>query len=238
MSKTGLILFEIVRVALNRLVEDDNSVIRDLEYLQACMMWIDVTAFCGYKRKMEIAEHSLQPLVTALRRAGKFDRVAYTSNQDVRTDETNTLESNWKHWAKQESYKRLVHHLFEHDILTTITKVRNPLISYAEMTLPLPASRDQWLAPTAETWHMSGLEKTPRDAKHANLSLRDLLADDELLRCLPGDVDVSVARAAHLHGLAAQTWEHFQQSSVVNSPLASNSDPSGKLWLQTRHQQL
>ncbi|GIZ45515.1 hypothetical protein CKM354_000867700 [Cercospora kikuchii] len=237
-SKTGLILFEIVRVALNRLVEDDNSVIRDLEYLQACMMWIDVTAFCGYKRKMEIAEHSLQPLVTALRRAGKFDRVAYTSNQDVRTDDTNTLESNWKHWAKQESYKRLVHHLFEHDILTAITKVRNPLISYAEMTLPLPASRDQWLAPTAETWHMAGLEKTTRDAKHANLSLRDLLADGELLRCLPEDVDVSVARAAHLHGLAAQTWEHFQQSSVVNSALASNSDPSGKLWLQTRHQQL
>ncbi|PPJ54283.1 hypothetical protein CBER1_06569 [Cercospora berteroae] len=237
-SKTGLILFEIVRVALNRLVEDDNNVIRDLEYLQAYMMWIDVTAFCGYKRKMEIAEHSLQPLVTALRRAGKFDRVTYTSNQDAQTDEDNSLESNWKHWAKQESYKRLVHHLFEHDILTTITKVRNPLISYAEMTLPLPASRDQWLAPTAETWHMAGLEKTTRDAKHANLSLRDLLADGELLRCLPDDVDVSVARAAHLHGLAAQTWEHFQQSSVVNSPLASNSDPSGKLWLQTRHQQL
>ncbi|KAF2215303.1 hypothetical protein CERZMDRAFT_120231 [Cercospora zeae-maydis SCOH1-5] len=239
-SKTGLILLEIVRVALHGLVEDDNSVIRDLEYLQACMMWIDVTAFCGYKRKMEIAEHSLQPLVTALRRAGKFDRVAYTTNQDARPDDEHTGEGEWKHWARQESYKRLVHHLFEHDMVTTITKVRNPLISYAEMTLPLPASREQWLAPTAGSWrHVAVREQTSRDVQHGPLSLRDLLADGELLRCLPDGVDASVARAAHLHGLAAQTWEHFQQSSVVHSPLASHSsDASGKLWLQTRHQQL
>ena len=33
--QTGLFLFEIVRVALNKLVESDNSAIRDLQYLQA-----------------------------------------------------------------------------------------------------------------------------------------------------------------------------------------------------------
>lgn len=44
--------------------ETDNSVIRELEYLQASMLWLDIGAFCGYKRKMEIAESSLQALVT------------------------------------------------------------------------------------------------------------------------------------------------------------------------------
>lgn len=81
-SRTGLVLQEIVRVALAKLVshssqgclsstkvmflqtEDDNSTIRDLQYLQASMLWLDIGAFCGFRRKMEIAESSLQPLVT------------------------------------------------------------------------------------------------------------------------------------------------------------------------------
>lgn len=28
------------------------------------MLWLDIGAFCGYRRKMEIAESSLQHLVT------------------------------------------------------------------------------------------------------------------------------------------------------------------------------
>lgn len=105
-SKTGLFLLEIVRVALNRLLEEDNSVIRDLQYLQACMLWIDITAFSGFKRKMEIAESSLQPLVTALRRAGKFDRVAYSAIRPFATDEPHVIERKWRRWVEEESYMR------------------------------------------------------------------------------------------------------------------------------------
>ncbi|KAK4505149.1 hypothetical protein PRZ48_003112 [Zasmidium cellare] len=105
-SKTGLVLFEIVRVALNQLTEEDNSVIRDLQYLQACMIWIDVTAFCGFQRKMQIAESSLQPLVTALRRTGKFDHVAYSQNRPSAADEGDELEAKWRRWVEDESYKR------------------------------------------------------------------------------------------------------------------------------------
>lgn len=105
-SKTGLVLFEIVRVALNQLAEEDNSVIRDLQYLQACMIWIDVTAFCGFQRKMQIAESSLQPLVTALRRTGKFDHVAYSSIRPSSVEEGDALEAKWRRWVEEESYKR------------------------------------------------------------------------------------------------------------------------------------
>jgi hypothetical protein len=45
--------------------------------MQASMIWLDICGFCGYKRKMEVAESNLQPLVTALRRSGKFDKVGY-----------------------------------------------------------------------------------------------------------------------------------------------------------------
>jgi len=37
---------------------------RDLEYLQASMLWLDIGAFCGFRRKMIIAESNLQALVT------------------------------------------------------------------------------------------------------------------------------------------------------------------------------
>lgn len=235
-SKTGLVLFEIARVALARLIEDDNSVIRDLQYLQASMMWIDICAFCGFKRKMEIAESNLQPLITALRRFGKFDRVAYATVNPTYTDTGDDLEAKWKQWIEYESYKRLVHHVFEHDIYTTIAKVRNPLISYAEMTLPLPASRDLWLAPNAEVWKAAYLEKTTKHAEN-NISVRDLLADSELVKCLPETVDVRSAKVSRLYGLAALTWEQHQQSQLLNSPFAS-VDASSKLWQQSRHQKL
>lgn len=44
--------------------ELDNSVLRDLQYFQASMMWLDIGIFCGHKRKMQIAESHLQPLCT------------------------------------------------------------------------------------------------------------------------------------------------------------------------------
>lgn len=45
-------------------MEEDNSAVRNLQYIQASMIWLDVCSFCGFKRKMEIAESNLQPLVT------------------------------------------------------------------------------------------------------------------------------------------------------------------------------
>lgn len=44
--------------------ESDNSVLRDLQYLQAYMLWVDIGVTCGIKRKMEIAESRFQPLCT------------------------------------------------------------------------------------------------------------------------------------------------------------------------------
>jgi hypothetical protein len=82
-NRTGLVLLEIARVALNKLIEEDNSITRDLQYLQASMLWLDICGFCGYRRKMENAESNLQPLVTALRRCGKFDKATYQTPQQL-----------------------------------------------------------------------------------------------------------------------------------------------------------
>jgi hypothetical protein len=70
------------------------------------------------------------------------------------------------------------------------------------------------------------------------LALRDLLAQSDLIQCLPTCVDATIARTAQLSGLAAQTWEYHQQSSVLTSQHASGSDPAAQLYLQLQHKRL
>lgn len=103
-------------------MESDNSVIRDLQYLQAYMIWLDIGIWCGYKRKMEIAESHFQPLCTvsapniqietyissvqALRKAGAFNKSFYKRIIPSSDDDDATLEGKWRQWVEQESYKR------------------------------------------------------------------------------------------------------------------------------------
>lgn len=234
-NRTGLVLLEIARVALNKLIEDDNSTIRDLQYLQASMIWLDICGFCGYRRKMEIAESNLQPIVTVLRRCGKFDRVAYEDIIPSPEDDINMTTSKWRRWVKQESYKRLVFHVFEHDMLMSMAKHRQPVLSYAELTLPLPASRKLWLAPSAEAWRTAYIQQIrPEEIRDA--SMRSLLADSRPISCLPRSFDDALATTALLYGISAQVWEHVQHSALKNDGV--DSDPSHQLWMQSRHQAL
>jgi hypothetical protein len=126
---------------------------------------------------------------------------------------------------------RLIYHLFEHDIHMTMAKHRPPLVSYAELTLMLPASKALWLAPSAETWRMRYLEMNTF-ASHP--SLQTLLRDEAAILCLPTDVDVQIARSSYLHGIAAQIWEYTQQSTLVHE----SCDASSQLWARSRQEKL
>nr|OQO21695.1 hypothetical protein B0A51_11544 [Rachicladosporium sp. CCFEE 5018] len=238
-SRTGLVLLEIARVALASASEEDNSSVRDLQYLQASMIWLDVCGFCGYKRKMEIAESNLQPVITALRRFGKLDKVAYEEISPSASDSTKVTEALWRRWAQQESFKRLVYHLFEHDMLMTIARHRQCLISYAELTVPLPASRDLWLAPSAETWRALYLENMSRasNTRTSSVSLRSLLSTNDMVQFLPRNIDRTLAATTFLYGIAAQIWEYNQQATVLKEQ-ANGGDPSNTLWLQARQHSL
>jgi hypothetical protein len=230
-NRTGLVLQEIVRVSLSVLSEQDNSATRELQYLQASMLWLDIGAFCGFRRKMEIAESSLQGLVTALRRTGRFDHVRYPVIIPIAEDNEDELDKKWRQWVELESYKRLVYHLLEHDIDMTIVNQRQPLISYAELTLPLPAPKSLWLASSAEVWRVRMLIANSTDSRP---SLRSILQDEGASLDLHPGIDTQIARSAYLHGLAAQIWEHSQQSIL----LLDLSDPSSQLWSRSRQQKL
>lgn len=113
----------------------------------------------------------------------------------------------------------------------TIVKHRPPLITYAELTLALPASKKLWLAPTAETWRTRYLETNITPILP---SLRTLLKDEAAILCLPNDIDAQVTRSSYLHGIAAQIWEHTQLSVLLHD----SSDPSSQLWARSRQQKL
>ncbi|PYH91316.1 hypothetical protein BO71DRAFT_304736, partial [Aspergillus ellipticus CBS 707.79] len=230
-SKTGIILQEIARVSLAELVEKDNSVLRDLQYLQASMLWLDIGIFCGYTRKMQIAESYLQPLCTALRRAAAFDRSTYTTITPFSLgDDDQSLQRAWYSWVRQESLKRLVYHLFGHDVEVATAMNRPFIISSAGLTLPFPAARDLWLAPSAiawrDIWTRSHVEGT------SELNLRDLLSDPSLISHIPPDLDSGLSRSALIQGLVVQVWE-FRQQMLLSSHRATT-----RLWLQTRQEDL
>ena len=119
---------------------------------------------------------------------------------------------------------------------TTISKLRNPLISYAEMSLPLPAARTLWLSPTPEAWQLAHFGMASDSTKGRHLSLRHLLADGRALKDLSPQLDVQLSSSIHLHGNVARIWEYRQQTVISN--IANDGDPSAKLWMQWRHQTL
>lgn len=237
-NRTGLVLLEIARVALNKLAEEDNSAVRTLEYLQASMIWLDVCSFCGYKRKMETAESNLQPLVTALRRFGKFDRAAYEDVNPAACDDDAALATKWRRWIECESFKRLVHHLFEHDILVCVTKYRQPIVSYAELSLPLPACRELWLAASSTAWRdiYNSMAHNGQLGSRA-LSVRHLLADCDLLKSIPPGKDGPFATSTALYGIAAEIW-HWEQQKALILVNDREGDADDELWLRAKHQKL
>ncbi|KOC09725.1 hypothetical protein AFLA70_116g002921 [Aspergillus flavus AF70] len=235
-NKTGIILQEITRVSLAQLVEDDNSVLRDLQYLQASMMWLDIGIFCGYTRKMQIAESYLQPLCTAVRRGAAFDRSTYTVITPYSFGNDNeSLKRAWHAWVRQESLKRLVYHLFGHDVEVATTMNRPAIISYTELTVPFPSTRGLWFAPSAESWRDIWIAYQLTGC--SELNLRDLLSDPSLMTQLAPELDIEVARSALLQGLALQVWECRQQMLLSQTSL-SGPRATTQLWLQSRQEDL
>ncbi len=105
-----------------------HSQIRDLKCLQAFMLQLETGAWSGFKREMEIAESSLQPLATVsafylecrrglslidppkmLRRGGAFSRSTDSpALAPLASDTPEELETKWNKFITRESYKRYI----------------------------------------------------------------------------------------------------------------------------------
>ncbi|KAJ5369733.1 uncharacterized protein N7496_005825 [Penicillium cataractarum] len=230
--KAGLILQEVARLSLDRLFETENHVVRDLQYLQAYMLWVDIGMTCGYPRKMEIAESRFPQLCTALRRAGAFDTSMYNTITPTPQDDEETLENKWKEWARQESFKRLAYSALEHDMQVAMVFNRNPTTSFSEFTAPLPSASEEWFASSADDWRKAYLNNSHDNEDES--SLKQLLARLSMLNNLSSGLDHSKAKSVILHGLAGQVFEYQKQVSLF---CGRHSHRSANLQLAIRAQQ-
>ncbi|PMD43893.1 hypothetical protein L207DRAFT_421186 [Hyaloscypha variabilis F] len=210
-QKMGMAFQEVVRLAVAELFERDNGMTRNLQALQAYMLWLDIGLWSGYKRSMEIAGSFLQPLYTA-RTPNGFERSSHLSVQIHPGDSVEAVEALWRDWLEKESMKRLAIQAFLHDSRVSLALLRNPLISYSRMNVPLPCSRDLWLAPDSQAWANMIVAGTASITSHP-LLLVDVFANINLLEGLDSQADVYLCYLATLHATAAQVWDYKQHST-------------------------
>jgi hypothetical protein len=177
---------------------------------------LGIALWSGSSRKLEIAESFLQPLVTMIRREGRFRRSYYPPVVVHPDDEGETLQQKWLSWIRLESIKRLVYHILNHDALSSIVLLTVPMVSYAEILLPLPDAHDLWIAPDANSWKTLYLAKN-NISNTRRPSMTDILFDVDLLGSSHQLIDERLALNSFLSGAWGLVWEYRQLNSVLKS---------------------
>lgn len=227
LRKLGFALHEASRTALSAAFEDDNTAIRDLHHLRIFLLELEVGMWSGISRKMEIAESFFQPMLTMLRRGGRFRRSTWKEIVPTVDDQGTELETKWQEWVHQESYLRLVYRTFEHDRQSSMALLKPPLISYSEMQLPLPSSNLLWQAKSAGAW------------KSVYLSMAyDKMKRPSAIDCLLNLDHLSQHESAgttYLYIMWGMIWEYRQMSSLSTT---STSKTNNSLIMTSRYQDL
>ncbi|KAL4805201.1 hypothetical protein BDV18DRAFT_142146 [Aspergillus unguis] len=229
--RLGYALMEVVRLQMSSKYENDNTVIRDLRASQTFVLTIDIGMWSGSGRRTEIAESFQQPVLTMLRRGLRFRRSVYSSIIPLPADSPEILEQKWRDWARQESFKRLAHHLFLHDAQSSLMLNINPLISYADLELPFPMARPLWEAKSATDWRDIYLATTLGPEPEYFPSLVDTLRD---MSAWQGRLDYELSGSVILHGLSALINEYHKLKFVSQG----NSKHWSGVLISSRQQEL
>ncbi|KAK3082188.1 hypothetical protein LTS18_013072 [Coniosporium uncinatum] len=209
LRKLGFAIQEIIRTHVPIIWEADNTKVRNLEFQQAFLLQLEIGLWSGSSRKIEISESFQQPLLTMLRRAGRFRRSSYSVINVAEDEDAVTLDQKWRAWVEQESYKRLVYHLLGHDAQSSIFLVVSPLMSYAELSLPLPESQELWTASSARVWK-SLYRARYKDTQIRIPSLSDCIADIRLLEPGRAVINLELSCSAFLYAMWGMVWEYRQ----------------------------
>ncbi|RBR26704.1 uncharacterized protein FIESC28_00487 [Fusarium coffeatum] len=211
LSKLGYAIQECLRISVAKHWERDNSLVRDLQLTQAFQIILEMGIWSGLPRKVEIAESFFHPVLTMMRRAGKFKRSAYSDHKPSGPRQASREE--WLKWVEDESFKRLAMRMLSHDANASMALMVSPSVSYAEILLPLPGHADLWNAPSPEQW--SSLMATRENSEP--LYVADVIDDPDVLNSYAGSVDAYVAILAVLACTWTMCWEYLQIASLQRS---------------------
>lgn len=194
---------------------------RDLHLSQAFCIILELGLWSGHARHVEIAECFLHPLVTMMRRAGKFRAASYSQQQprpavadaspDARSEDT---REQWLAWVEVESFKRLAFRVLQHDTNASMALLVNPIISYAEVQMPIPDSAALWSATTVGQWKTGFLSsRTSNDSNCQRFTTGDLIDDPNILNRHAQTMDRDVGCSAVLSLGWMLTWEYTRMVS-------------------------
>lgn len=238
LRKFGFAVQEAIRITIPSRFEANNTAIQNLGLVQSLILWEDIALWSGNRRKMEIAECHLVIPVTMMRYRGKFQRGNYPLIQVNSSDEGKELEEKWMTWVSREQWKRLVFHCYLREGQASMTTLTNPCMSYAELTLPLPESRELWFAKTAQEWKVKYMERHADQTKRPP-SLADLLHDINELPANAMRLDLQLSISVFLHGFWSLILEYRQLSAVHRTrSYTNNTNSPTSLLLDSRHQEL
>ncbi|KAK0385737.1 hypothetical protein NLU13_6914 [Sarocladium strictum] len=233
LTKLGYAMQEVVRPAVGNAWESDNTLTRDLELLQAFLIYLEMGVWSGHSRKIEITESFLQAPLTMLRRSGKFKSTGYSaawSPLSLLDGDPNLsgpmLEAEWRSWTHDESYKRTAFRLLAHDTNSSMCLVVNPLLSYAEISLPLPCAPTFWSATNCERWKSALLSAQSHIETHGMQPHPETVAQ---LADEPGlylnasatvpvpSFDITLANKAFVSYAWGLCWEYTQLANLCRS---------------------
>ncbi|KAF5255060.1 hypothetical protein FANTH_275 [Fusarium anthophilum] len=239
LRKFGYALQESIRIVMPRRFEENNKEILNIGLIQAIILGQDTGLWSGNRRKMEIAECHVNIPVTMMRYRGKFQRSSYPMLSVTPADEGANLEQKWRTWVEMEKWKRFVFHLFLRDSQQSMTALTNPVMSYAELTLPLPASKELWCAKTAKDWKDAYLRREAGHMKRAP-SVGDLFRDLNLLAENRHRLDVQFSAAIYLQAfwLLILEYRNLCSSCRTRSYIQDTYEGSSSLLAARRHQLL
>ncbi|KAL3462039.1 hypothetical protein BJX64DRAFT_288781 [Aspergillus heterothallicus] len=241
LRKLGFAMQEVLRHQLPAVFEGDNTLIRQLELHQAFLVGLEVSLWSGSSRKMELCETERHALITMVRRRGRFDGAKYARITVQPTDSGQTLHDIWRLWVREEATKRLVYRLWQHDTQCSVVLGTSPLISYAELSIPLPASPALWNASSAERWRdLFCLQESQSRPIVRMPSLTECVMNMDLLDSQRSVTDMGLACTGVVQAIWGLTWE-YRQMSLLTSSGGTNAPPrawSASLLMASRYQQL
>lgn len=211
-QKMGLVMHEVLRLATMELYEGDNSATRDTQANQAWLIALEIGAWSGIKRKTEIACGFVQPLCVMLRQSGAFNQTPPENSEQVPVHEDDeSLRRRWNTWTANESLKRLTIRAFIHDSQVALAFLQPPSMSYAQMSVVLPASAKSWFASDAYKWKecTATIHSRPKRAL-----LTEIFADLTVLEKHSTYTDLHLCCLATIHAIANQVWDLRQQLSL------------------------
>ncbi|KAL2404119.1 hypothetical protein ABEF95_001445 [Exophiala dermatitidis] len=174
--------------------------------------------------------------LVALRAGGHFRFANYSPVTVQVEDEGEILETKWKQWVQQESFKRLVYHMNLYCTRLSLVTSATSTMSYAELSVPVPFAHELWVAKSATEWKQLYLELAG-GSQPEPICFTNLLPDPMTLGSLGPLYDGYYTKFCLLHAVSSMIGRHKQDRSIF-APIEKSATRVSSFADDVQHQRI